>query len=63
VIVVSNTRGSLYDPAATPLDGAYPFRISGKMGIDATIKARHDEADFERAWPKNWGKVFLKDYL
>jgi hypothetical protein len=33
------------------------------MGIDATIKARHDEADFERAWPKNWGKVFLKDYL
>jgi hypothetical protein len=33
------------------------------MGIDATIKARHNKADFERAWPRNWGKVFLKDYL
>jgi len=63
VIIVGNTRGSLYDPAAAPLDGSYPFRISGKMGIDATIKARHNEADFERAWPKNWGRVFLKDYL
>jgi len=63
VFVVGNTRGSLYDPAATPLEGSYPFRLSGKMGIDATIKDRHDGTDFERAWPKNWGKVFLKDYL
>jgi UbiD family decarboxylase len=63
VFIVGNTRGSLYDPAAAPLEGSYPFRLSGKMGIDATIKDRHDRADFERAWPKNWGKVFLKDYV
>lgn len=63
VFIVGNTRGSLYDPAATPLKGSYPFRISGKMGIDATIKKRHNRADFKRAWPKNWGKVLLNDYL
>ena len=63
IILIPNTRGSLYDPSAAPLEGGYPFRVVGKMGIDATIKTRHDKADFERAWPKNWGKVFLKDYL
>ncbi len=63
VIVVPNTRGSLYDPSAVPLEGSYPLRIVGKMGIDATIKSRHGKADFERAWPRNWGKVFLKDYV
>jgi len=63
IILVPNTRGSLYDPSAAPLEGGYPFRVVGKMGIDATIKTRHDKTDFERAWPKNWGKVFLKDYL
>lgn len=63
VIIVPNTRGSLYDPSAAPVEGHYPFRRVGKMGIDATAKSRHDRADFERAWPKNWGKVFLKDYL
>jgi UbiD family decarboxylase len=63
VIVVPNTRGSPYDPSARPLEGNYPWRIVGKMGIDATAKARHDKADFERAWPRNWGKVKLEDYL
>jgi UbiD family decarboxylase len=63
VFVVENTRGSLYDPAATPVEGSYPFRLTGKIGIDATIKARHNKADFERAWPLNWGKVALQDYL
>lgn len=63
IFTVGNTRGSLYDPSATPLDSEYPFRMVGKMGIDATIKTRHNPADFERAWPMNWGKVFLKDYL
>jgi 2,5-furandicarboxylate decarboxylase 1 len=63
VIVVPNTRGSPYDPSAHPLEGQYPWRIVGKMGIDATIKSRHDPADFERAWPRNWGKVKLSDYL
>ena len=63
VIVVPSTRGSPYDPSARPLEGHYPWRIVGKMGIDATIKSRHDPADFERAWPRNWGKVKLSDYL
>ena len=63
VIVVNNTRGSPYDPSARPLEGHYPWRIVGKMGIDATAKSRHDPADFERAWPRNWGKVKLEDYL
>src|SRR5438105_14121137 len=51
VIVVANTRGSPYDPSALPLVGQYHRRLVGKMGIDATIKSRHDPADFERAWP------------
>ena len=63
IIIVPGTRGSIYDPSAEPLGGAYPNRIAGKIGIDATIKSRHDPADFERAWPKNWGQVWLKDYL
>jgi UbiD family decarboxylase len=63
VIIVENTRGSPYDPSAKPLEGQYPWRTVGKMGIDATRKARHDPHDFDRAWPKNWGKVKLVDYL
>jgi 2,5-furandicarboxylate decarboxylase 1 len=63
VFVVGNTRGSLYDPSAMPMPNLYPWRLVGKMGIDATIKKRHDPADFERAWPINWGKVRLEDYL
>jgi UbiD family decarboxylase len=63
VVIVGNTRGSPYDPSARPIEGQHPWRIVGKMGIDATIKSRHDPADFERAWPRNWGKVKLKDYL
>jgi UbiD family decarboxylase len=63
IFIVPGTRGSLYDPSAAPLEGQFPFRIVGKMGIDATVKSRHDSNDFNRAWPKKWGKVLLKDYL
>jgi 2,5-furandicarboxylate decarboxylase 1 len=63
VIIVGNTRGSPYDPSAKPIEGQHPWRTVGKMGIDATIKSRHDPADFERAWPRNWGKVKLEDFL
>jgi hypothetical protein len=63
IFVVPHTRGSPYDPAATPLEGSYPFRINGKIGIDATVKARHDQADFERAWPRNWEEARLENYL
>jgi len=64
IFIVPHTRGSLYDPSAQPLPQEfYPFRVAGKIGIDATIKARHDRRDFIRAWPKNWGKVHLKDFV
>lgn len=63
VITVGNTRGSPFDPAAMPLPGDPFWRTSGKWGIDATTKARHNPKDFERSWPKGWGKARLKDYL
>jgi 2,5-furandicarboxylate decarboxylase 1 len=63
VIIVPHTRGSPYDPAAAPVPGQGAWRTVGKIGIDATRKGRHDPHDFDRAWPVNWGKVSLKDYL
>lgn len=63
MIVVDNTRGSPYDPSASPVADAPPWRTVGKIGIDATIKSRHNTADFERSWPINWGKTKLEDYL
>jgi 2,5-furandicarboxylate decarboxylase 1 len=63
IIIVPHTRGSPFDPSGHPLEGDAPLRTVGKIGIDATRKSRHDPADFERAWPINWGKVCLQDYL
>lgn len=63
IIIVPNTRGSLYDPSGAPMPDHPPFRQVGKIGIDATAKPRHDVRDFHRAWPKGWGKVKLEDYL
>ena len=63
LVIVPHTRGSPYDPSAAPL-AADPFwRTVGKLGIDATIKSRHDPKDFERSWPRHRGKVRLEDYL
>src|SRR5262249_50191447 len=61
VIVVPNTRGSPYDPSARPLEGQYPWRIVGKMGIDATITSPHSPHVFERPGPGNGGKVKFPD--
>ena len=63
VITVGTTRGSPFDPAAMPLPGDPFWRISGKWGIDATTKSRHNPKDFERSWPKGWGKARLEDYM
>jgi 2,5-furandicarboxylate decarboxylase 1 len=63
MIVVPHTRGSPYDPSAQPLAKDPFWRTVGKLGIDATIKARHDPKDFVRSYPKHWGKVNLGDYL
>ena len=61
--IVPHTRGSPFDPSAQPLAGDPFWRTAGKIGIDATAKARHDPRDFVRSWPRHWGKVRLEDYL
>ena len=43
--------------------GHEPFRLVGKIGIDATAKAHRGIDDFQEAFPVNWGKVKLEDYL
>lgn len=63
IIIVPHTRGSIFDPAAAPLEGHDPHRLVGKIGIDATAKAHRGGAIFDRAWPKGWGKVRLEDFL
>jgi UbiD family decarboxylase len=64
MFTVGHTRGSLYDPSARPLPPEFhPFRLGGKLGIDATIKSRHDPKDFERAYPLHWGELSLTDFL
>jgi UbiD family decarboxylase len=63
IIVVGNTRGSPYDPSATPIPGDDFWRTVGKIGIDATAKARHRLEDYENALPRHWGEVTLEDYL
>jgi len=63
VIIVPATRGHPGDPSATPIPGDAFNRISGKMGIDATIKSRLNPDDFRRVWPRDWQKVDIADYL
>jgi len=63
MFIVPNTRGNFGDPSGQPVEGAYPHRLVGKIGIDATRKPGHNAADYERAWPKHWGEVKLADYL
>ena len=59
IVLVPDTRGSLYDRRPHLSKAAIHF-VVGKMGIDATIKTRHDKADFERAWPRTGVKCFSK---
>jgi 2,5-furandicarboxylate decarboxylase 1 len=63
MIVVPHTRGSPYDPSAAPLAKEPFWRTVGKLGIDATVKTRHDAKDFLRSYPRHWGKVNIKDFL
>lgn len=73
VMLIRNARGTPFDPTATPVVDAFPDTVQtrfpsvvGKWGIDATkpVPYRTEErARYERAWPKNWGKVLLSDYL
>jgi 2,5-furandicarboxylate decarboxylase 1 len=63
LIVVPHTRGSPYDPSAKPLAQEPFWRTVGKLGIDATIKSRHDPKDFVRSFPRHWSKVRIEDYL
>lgn len=63
IFVVNNTRGSLYDPSAEPIPDQHPWRLVGKVGIDATYKQRFNRDDFTRSLPKKWGQIRLEDYL
>ncbi|MCY4245253.1 MAG: UbiD family decarboxylase [Gammaproteobacteria bacterium] len=63
MFIVPNTRCNFGDPSGAPVEDAYPHRTVGKIGIDATRKPGRPPADYNRAWPKNWGKVNLADYL
>jgi 2,5-furandicarboxylate decarboxylase 1 len=63
MIVVPHTRGSPYDPSAQPLTKEPFWRTVGKIGIDATVKSRHDPKDFIRSYPRHWGKVKIGDFL
>jgi 2,5-furandicarboxylate decarboxylase 1 len=72
VIIVRNGRAFPFDPCGEPLvdafadtkDTRFPS-VVGKWGIDATkpVPYRAERKAFDRAWPKNWGKVKLSDYL
>lgn len=63
VWIMPTTRGHPGDPSATPIPGDPFNRTAGKMAIDATIKGRLNVDDFKRAWPKDWEKVDIRDYL
>ena len=63
IFIVPQTRGSPYDPSAEPLAKEPFWRTVGKIGVDATIKTRHDPKDFIRSYPKHWGKVKIGDFL
>ncbi len=73
VITVDGARGFPFDPSAEPVAGAFPDTADsrfpctvGKWGIDATKPVPYrtkERRNYERAWPPNWGKVKLEDYL
>ena len=73
VVIVPHTRGWVFDPTARPVIGARPDTadsrfpsVGSRWGIDATKPVPHRSAErrnFERAWPLNWGRVDLADYL
>ncbi|MDO8545451.1 MAG: UbiD family decarboxylase [Opitutaceae bacterium] len=73
LIIVNNGRGFPFDPSArtipefSPNAAASRFPcIVGKWGINATKPPAYRAAErrnYERAWPQEWGKVSLQDYV
>jgi 2,5-furandicarboxylate decarboxylase 1 len=72
VIIVPNTRGNPMDPSSTPVTEAGPQAaqnrfpaVVGKMAINATkpVPYRASRKSFDRAWPAEWFKARLEDYL
>ncbi len=64
MFIVDRTRGSLWDPSAAPIpEDPIGHRVVEKVGIDASVKGRHDASDFELAWPEGWDDINLEDYL
>jgi UbiD family decarboxylase len=72
VITVDGTRGWMFDPRARPVadagEGAARQRhpsVGSRWGINATKPARYlpHRRDYERAWPIDWARTRLEDYL
>lgn len=73
IVTIANARGLPFDPTAEPVTGAFPTTEEsrfpstvGKWGIDATKPVPYHakrRSEYDRAWPKNWGKVSLGDYI
>jgi hypothetical protein len=54
------------DPSTKQIYPSEIFRVSSKIGIDATkapLMRGEERKRFERVNPKGWGRVFLKDFL
>ena len=62
-VVFENIVGNPGDPSGTPIPGDPFNRVNGKMGIDATVKSRLNEIEFDRVWPKDWFEQDIRDYL
>jgi 2,5-furandicarboxylate decarboxylase 1 len=72
VITVDGTRGWMFDPRSRPLAGAGPDvaakrhpSVASRWGIDATKPPayRPERSDYDRAWPIDWARTRLEDYL
>jgi UbiD family decarboxylase len=73
VTIIHNARAFPMDPSGIVVKGTFPDSedtrfpsLVGKIGIDATKPAPfrvNERKVFERAWPVDWGKVKLADYL
>ncbi|WP_158738112.1 UbiD family decarboxylase [Alteribacillus sp. YIM 98480] len=66
VIIIPKGRGSAMDPTSHIVQEDSPsIRTVGKWGIDATKPLGNQliSREFQRAWPKYWEEIELKDFL
>jgi 2,5-furandicarboxylate decarboxylase 1 len=69
VFIISGTRGHSLDsslPRISPKGVNPVIRVGSRMGIDATkppLSRPEDRADFDRIFPRGYGKIKLEDFL